>query len=237
MIDVRKFDAVSFDVLGTILDWEPEIAEFLDNWATAGGLTIDRGEVLAVYDRVRQPLQDERPALRYPEILKQTLLGMGDELGIAVPSAALATFAETAAQHRPFADSVAALEEMRAMGLKLAALSNIDDRSFAAVTASAGIAFDVIVTAQRVGAYKPDPAHFWVALSDLRALGIPMDRVLHVAQSRRADIVVANAIGLTCVWVNRPGHVFGRSGRGAETARPDIEADSLSAVVDMLKAG
>lgn len=125
---------------------------------------------------------------------------------------------------------------MRAIGFKLAALSNIDEDSLAKATSAAGITFDVVVTAERVGAYKPDHAHFWAALSDLRAMGIPMNRVLHVAQSLRADIVVANAIGLTSIWVNRPGHIFGRTGRGAETAKPDFEADSLAAVVRMLGA-
>ena len=99
---------------------------------------------------------------------------------------------------------------------------------------AAGFSFDVVVTAQRVGAYKPDHAHFWAALSDLLAKGIPPERVLHVAQSRRADIVPANALGLCCVWVNRTGRVFGRTGQGAETATPDAEIDSLAGLVSLL---
>ena len=237
MIDVTAFDAVSFDVYGTILNWEPEIARFLAEWAAAGGWTGDTAELLAAYDRVRQPVQQRRPALRYPEVLRETLRQLGDEWGLPVGAAALERFGGIAATHRPFHDSVAALDAMRAMGLKLAALSNIDNESFATATAAAGLRFDVVVTAERVGAYKPDPAHFWAARADLQALGIGPERVLHVAQSRRADIVVANAIGLKCVWVNRPGHVFGRTGQGAETARPDWQADSLAAVVRLLQAG
>ena len=237
MISAANFDAVSFDVYGTILDWEPEVATFLTAWAKAGGLTLNRTELLTAYDRIRQPLQDQRPAMRYPEVLARTLSGMGEEFGIEVSADACEEFSRTAAAHKPFADSVPALEAMRAMGLKLAALSNIDDASFAKVTAAADMRFDVVVTAQRVGAYKPDHAHFWAALADLRAHGIAMARVLHVAQSRRADIVVANAIGLTSVWVNRPGHVFGRTGRGADDAQPDYEVDSLAAVVALLDSG
>lgn len=234
MIDCNDFDAVSFDVYGTILDWEPQISDFLCDWSRSAGRAIPKQELLSAYDRLRQPLQDERPALRYPEILSRTLQHMGQEFGLDVPEQTLASFATIAARHRPFADSLAALDALRAKKLKLAALSNIDDVSFQQVTSAVGLAFDVVVTAERVGAYKPDHAHFWAALSDLRAMGIPMHRVLHVAQSRRADIVVANHIGLTCVWVNRPGHHFGRVGRGAEDAKPDFEADSLAAVVQML---
>ena len=235
MIDITRFDAVSLDVYGTVLDWEPEITSILQQWVSAAGRAIDREVLLSAYDRIRQPLQDERPALQYPDVLKRTLERMGDEFGMAVPTDLLERFSGIAATHKPFADSVGALHDMRSMGLKLAALSNIDDRSFATAMTSAGIEFDVVVTAQRVGAYKPDPAHFWAALSDLRAMGVPMQRTLHVAQSRRADIVVANAIGLTSVWVNRPGHAFGRTDRGAEDAKPDYTANSLSHVVDMLR--
>jgi len=234
MIDGARFDAITFDVYGTILNWEPEIAGFLGAWASSSGLNIEQPELLAAYDRLRQPLQDERPALRYPEILRRTLERMGAEYGVEVADDLLDRFSGIAATHEPFGDSVQALDDLRAMGFKLAALSNIDEGSFAKATSAAGITFDVVVTAERVCAYKPDPAHFWAALSDLRAMGIPMNRVLHVAQSLRADIVVANAIGLPSIWVNRPGHIFGRAGRGAEQAKPDFEADGLAAVARML---
>lgn len=235
MIEAGRFDAVSFDVYGTLLDWEPEIARFLGDWAAANGVKVDSETLLSAYDRLRQPQQDERPAMRYREVLERTLLALGRELGIGVDGESLARFSRIAETHKPFPDSAQALEDLRAMGFTLAALSNIDEASFAAATTAARLSFDVVVTAQRVGAYKPDPAHFWAALADLRAMGIPMERVLHVAQSRRADIVVANAIGLASMWVNRPGHRFGRTGRGAEKARPDYEAESLAAVVEMLR--
>lgn len=237
MIDTSSYDAVSFDVYGTILNWEPEIAGFLSSWSSTNGRVIDPVELLAAYDRIRQPIQSERPALRYPEVLKQTLLALGREFDVEVPSTALNQFSGIAATHQLFPDSAQALSDLRTMGLTLAALSNIDDASFAKVTADANISFDVVVTAQRVGAYKPDPSHFWAALADLKALGIPMHRVLHVAQSKRADIVVANDIGLDCVWVNRPGHIFGLTGQGAEHAKPDIEVDSLATVVRMFEGG
>ncbi len=237
MFSFKDFDALSFDVYGTILNWEPELAAFLGEWANASGKSVDHADLLSAYDRIRQPLQEHRPAWRYPEVLRRTLQQLGTEFGMATPPELLEQFSGIAATHKPFPDSKNALDEFRSMGLKLAALSNIDDASFAKVTASADIRFDVVVTAQRVGAYKPDHAHFWAALSDLQALDIPMERVLHVAQSRRADIVVANAIGLKSVWVNRPAHIFGRAGGGAETCKPHREVDSLAAVAAMLRGG
>lgn len=234
MIDAKRFDAITFDVLGTILNWEPEIADALQLWAQSNGLSVSRHDLLDTYDRMRQPLQTLRPALRYPEVLRRTLDAMAGEYGVSVVPDVRQKFGTLAATHRPFEDSVPALADLRSMGFKLAALSNIDDQSFQQATGIAGLSFDVVVTAERVGAYKPDPAHFWAALSDLLAMDIPMERVLHVAQSRRADIVVANAIGLSSVWINRIGHVFGRTGGGAEEVRPDWEFASLAELVAAL---
>ena len=236
MIDITKFDAISFDVYGTILNWEPEIAQFLQNWAMANGKTVSVETLLAAYDRLRQPFQEERQALRYPEVLKRTLDAIGDEFQMNASPELRRRFSRIAATHHPFDDSVQALADLRSMDLKVAALSNIDEHSFELVTKKAGISFDVVVTAERVGAYKPDHAHFWAALADLRARGIAKERVLHVAQSRRADIVAANALGLKSVWINRPGHIFGRVGNGAEEAKPYFEAGSLADLVRILRA-
>lgn len=228
------FDALSFDVYGTILDWEPEIVRFLDRFLLREGSPLRGRDVLLSYDRLRQPLQARRPALPYPEVLRETLAALAAETGITARAADLEAFAGIAATHHPFPDSAAALAAFRGMGLTLAALSNIDEASFARAMQAAGLRFDVVVTAERVGAYKPDLPHFRTALDDLAKRGIPASRVLHVAQSRRADIVPANALGLTCVWINRPGHVFGRS--GTETAHPDYEAPSLAALAAHLAA-
>ena len=110
-------------------------------------------------------------------------------------------------------------------------LSNIDDTSFRQILEAVGLRFEVVVTAQRVGAYKPDLPHFSAALADLRALGIEKERVLHVAQSRYADIVPANQLGLKCIWVDRPGHVFGRRSGGAEGAKPTLTVPDLKAIL------
>lgn len=228
------YDALTFDVYGTILDWEPDVADFLHDWATGNNLEISKTELLDVYDRFRQPLQSQRPALRYPEVLERTYDAVVTSFGHQADPYERKTFGRLAERHRPFPDSIAALNTLRSKGFVLGALSNIDDTSFKRVMTTAGFSFDIIVTAERVGAYKPDHAHFWAVLSDLLARGIPPERVLHIAQSKRADIVPANAIGLSCVWVNRPGHIFGRKGLGAEMATPDAETDSLAGVVSML---
>lgn len=227
-LQLSDFDALTFDFYGTIVNWEPEILSFLLKWTQDQGLSVPDDSLLEIYDRLRQPIQTERPAWRYPEVLRHTLDAMAQELDCALPSAVRDEFGGIAATHQPFPDSVQTLNALKARGLVLGALSNVDEVSFEKILGRLGVAFDFTVTAQRVGAYKPDKAHFMAALSDLRALGIEKDRVLHVAQSMRADIAPANELGILCVWVNRPGHVFGRRGGGAQSARPTFTVSSLA---------
>src|SRR6266496_4897681 len=96
--------------------------------------------------------------------------------------------------------------------------------------------FDLVVTAERVGAYKPDFTHFHTAIADLAATGIARARILHVGQSLRADITPANRLGLKCAWINRPGRLLGLSGEGAAEARPDLTVSSLQEFVTAITA-
>ena len=231
-LQLSAFDAVTFDFYGTIVDWEPEILSFLRGWTHGQGRSIPDSNLLETYDRLRQPIQTERPAWRYPEVLRRTLDAMAVELDCALPDALRLDFGGVAATHRAFPDSVEALDKLRKRGLVLGALSNVDEASFETLLNGLGFVFDIKVTAQRVGAYKPDRSHFMAALADLRALGIEKERILHVAQSKRADIVPAIELGLTCVWVERPGHVFGRRGGGAESARATYRVSSLAQLLN-----
>ena len=107
---------------------------------------------------------------------------------------------------------------------RLAIVSNVDDDLFAATALRLGVAFDWIVTAQQARSYKPASANFQLALE---RIGLPRERVLHVAQSLYHDIAPANALGLASVWVNRR---HGRAGGGATpaaTATPDLEVPDL----------
>ncbi len=63
------------------------------------------------------------------------------------------------------------------------------------------VPFEVIVTAETAGAYKPRPEPYRYALD---ALGLPPERVLFVAGSRH-DIPGAGGVGMDVWWHNRVG--------------------------------
>lgn len=66
-----------------------------------------------------------------------------------------------------------------------------------------GVPFSVVVSAERAGAYKPDPEPYRLALSEL---GVAPDRVLYVAGSPH-DVRGATEVGMQVFWHNRAGLV------------------------------
>jgi 2-haloalkanoic acid dehalogenase type II len=232
-VRLADFDAVTFDVYGTLIDWEPSIIAFLEGWAKRHGVKASGEELLRAFDRARAEIQKIRPALLYPDVLRRCFERICGEFGVAVDAASREAFSRAPHDWPAYPDSGAGLKALQARA-KIGALSNIDNASLRSSCTRLDFTFDIIVTAERVGAYKPDWPHFNTALADLEALGIPRSRVLHVGQSLRADIAPANKLRLKCAWVHRPGRELGLSGAGAADARPDLEVPSLAALVAAL---
>jgi 2-haloacid dehalogenase len=188
------------------------------------------------FDRARADIQNERPAHLYPEVLRRCFDRVSYEYGVAVDAAARDAFARSPHQWPAYPDHRRGLMALQRRA-KVGALSNIDNVSLESSCRKLAFQFDLVVTAERVGAYKPDWPHFRTAIEELGALGIPRERILHVGQSLRADIAPANRFGLKCAWINRPGRELGLSGEGAAEAKPDLTVSSLAELVAIIAAG
>jgi 2-haloacid dehalogenase len=79
------------------------------------------------------------------------------------------------------------------------------------------ITFDAVHTAQDIGSYKPDPRNFAYLSARVTEMGVPPDRLLHVAQSLFHDHAPANAAGIASAWIDRHGD---RAGWGATSPPP-----------------
>ncbi len=218
-MDYSNYDAITFDVYGTLIDWEPTILAALGRWTKANNVSIDDAALLESFDRARAHYQTLSPAPSYPRVLRSAYSYIADEFDLEIDSDERAKFGDSVGDWQPYADSVRALAQLR-QGYVLGALTNMDDASFAKSHALLDGCFDVVVTAERAGAYKPSLRHFVLGLTDLAERKIPPRRVLHVAQSLRADVRPANLLGQDVVWINREGRGLGHTGIGAELAVP-----------------
>jgi putative hydrolase of the HAD superfamily len=106
---------------------------------------------------------------------------------------------------RLFDDALPCLRWLRAMGLRLAAVTNAASRHQRAKLAALDLeaAFDAVVISDEVGAAKPDPAIFHAACA---ALGVGPAHAVHVGDRLDLDAQGARAAGLHGVWLDRSRH-------------------------------
>ena len=228
-LDPNRFDLLTFDCYGTLVDWEAGIIAAVRDACAAHGAEPTEATILAAFGAAEHVVQAERYRT-YREVLALTLDRMGHTLGFRPTSTDCDAFAASVGSWPPFPDTVDSLRRL-ATRYRLGIVSNVDDDLFAETATNLGTDFDWIVTAQQVGSYKPAPAHFEEMATRSQ---IPVDRTLHVAQSLFHDIGPASALGYATVHVNRPS----RGGHGGATppsdARPDATVTDMAGVARLL---
>jgi len=210
-LEWHRFRALTFDCYGTLIDWEAGIISVLRPWAERHHIAAEDGELLTAFGEVEARCEQEHPRRLYADILRTVGADIGGRWGLARDPAMGEAVSRSIEQWPAFPDSAGALARL-ARRYKMVIVSNVDRGGFAHSLPKLGITFDAVVTAQDVGSYKPDPAHFYEAFRQLAAQGVPRDLVLHVAQSLYHDHVPAKALGMTTVWINRR---MGKEGWGA----------------------
>lgn len=225
-IDPDRFDLLTFDCYGTLVDWEAGIIAAVREVCAAPG----DAAILAAFGDSEHVVQAERYRT-YREVLALTLERMGHTLGFRPTQAECTAFAASVGRWPPFPDTIDALARL-ATRYRLGIVSNVDDDLFAETAAHLKTGFDWIVTAQQTGSYKPAPAHFKEMA--MRS-GIPADRTLHVAQSLFHDIAPASALGYATVHVNRPSRAGGTGATPPSDASPDATVTDMAGVARLLE--
>ncbi len=229
---LTDFTTLTFDCYGTLIDWETGIARALEPWLARSGLSPSRNEVLESFAAAEEVHERATPAALYPDILRRSLAEMATAWGVPLEPAEANAFAASVGDWPAFPDSAEALAYLK-QHYKLVIISNVDRSSFARSNARLEIEFDLIVTAQDVGSYKPDLANFHYAFDKLAALGVAKEQILHTAQSLYHDHAPAAKLGLASLWINRRQDQAGGGATvaPAEAVRPDFELPSMAAFV------
>ena len=227
MLDLSRFDTLTFDCYGTLIDWETGILAALHRILSAHGKTIDDATLLKLYGDFEQ-LSEEGEFHPYKEVLQSVVRRFGAELGFEPSDDEARSLPDSLASWNPWPDTVDSLQRLKKK-VRLAIISNVDDNLFAATCPKLQVEFDEVITAQQARAYKPSLKIFELALS---RFGTPRNRILHIGQSIFHDVVPAQKLGLATVWVNRPSARAGVGAVKAADAKADWEISSLSALLD-----
>jgi 2-haloalkanoic acid dehalogenase type II len=219
---VLPYDILTFDCYGTLIDWETGIGGAIAGAARAAGVELERETILQVHAEVEPQIQAER-FRSYREVLELVALATAERLGWELAPELAAFLPASLPDWPPLPDTNAALAALEKKGYRLGILSNVDDDLLAGSREHLTADFELIVTAELVGAYKPATPHFLHARKRIGSA-----RWLHVAQSYFHDVEPAVALGVPVVWVNRKHEA------PTGEARPLAEVATLAELVDWL---
>ena len=223
MLDFSRFELLTFDCYGTLINWEEGILRCLHRILAAHGKDTDDATILQLYGDF-EAQAEHGEYRRYREVLQSVVRQFGERLGFAPTEQEVRSLPESLQEWKPWPDTAVALRQLNSR-FRLAIVSNVDDDLFAATQPQLGVEFDEIITAQQAGAYKPSLKIFELALS---RVGVPAYRILHVGQSVYHDVLPAQSLGLATVWVNRPSARAGVGAVKAVKGRPDLQVSSLA---------
>lgn len=229
---LSDFKVLTFDVYGTLIDWETGMVNGLAPLTARVSRSLSRDDILEAHAFHESTTQAQTPGKKYSELLAVVYKRLAEEWGVPVDLAECQTYGRSVEHWPAFPDSAAALQYLK-QHYRLVILSNVDNDSFEHSNRKLLVDFDGRYTAEDVGSYKPSPRNFEYMLMQLARLGYGKADILHTAESMFHDHKSANAFGLTSCWIYRrhdqPG--FGATMNPGVMAKVDFTFHSMADLV------
>lgn len=217
--------ALLFDVFGTVVDWRGSIIRELRRVGRRHGVRADwavladawRAGYRPAMDRVRRGAS---PWRSIDELNLEILMPLAARAGLRLKSAEMHDL--NAAWHRlkPWPDSATGLARLK-RHFVIGTLSNGNVSLLVDLARNGRLPWDVVLSAELFGHYKPDPE---VYLGAAELLDLPAKAVMLVA-AHKDDLGAARRCGLQTAFVRRPME----HGRPAEPDAADDERSDFNA--------
>jgi len=214
---------VTFDCYGSLIDWETGAFDAYQKEAERDGFTVDRSVVLPLFLSIQHEIQSGSYEL-YAEVLRRTAVRSAREMGWDLEPSRSGFLPDSVPRWPAFRETNAQLERF-GKKFEVGILSNIDDKLLGATRRHFRVDFDLVVTAQQVRSYKPDPAHFKECQ---RRIGGKKGWV-HIASGYETDIEPCLKAKVPVIWVNRHGDPL-----DANQKKPDAEVKTLRDAAKLL---
>ncbi|HEY2216287.1 MAG TPA: HAD hydrolase-like protein [Solirubrobacteraceae bacterium] len=216
---------VTFDVYGTLIDWETGIYEAFAKEAARDEFEIDRAQLIALFHEISREIEGGSYEL-YAEVLRRTAIEIAKRLEWPLEPSRSGFLPDSVQRWKPFKETNTQLQKL-AKKYKLGLLSNIDDKLLGQTRRHIPTDFDLVVTAQQVRSYKPEAAHFTECA---RRVGGKRGWV-HVTSSHYHDVVPCVKARVPVIWVNRSKEQLEGSAK-----KPTVEVSNLKEAAKQLGA-
>lgn len=199
---LTDYKALTFDVYGTLIDWETGMINGLKDLVAKADRALSRNEILEAHARHESSQQKYTPSKKYSEILETVYKRLAEEWGVVYSREDCIAYGKSVKDWPAFPDSQGALNYLK-RHYKLVVLTNVDNDSFKYSNEKLGVEFDARYTAEDIGTYKPAGQNFDYMLDKIGDIGIAKSEILHTAESMFHDHGPANKYGLANCWIYR----------------------------------
>lgn len=200
MNPLRGIRAVTFDAGGTLIEPWPSVGHVYAAVARMHGINADPAALNRQFARAWKAKNRFDYSRGHWFALVEEAFGGTGTVGIDLFDSIYNHFTLAKPWH-VFEDVLPTLEALKRHGMKLAVISNWDERLRPLLgKLELDRYFDVLIISTEVGAHKPDPRIFEAAL---RQLGVAPHQALHIGDSHREDVAGARAAGLGALCIRR----------------------------------
>ncbi|MFW2541228.1 HAD-IA family hydrolase [Primorskyibacter sp. 2E107] len=230
---LTAFSYISFDVVGTLIDFEGAIKGGLADIAAKEGIDLNGEAALAVYRDARY----EPDAGLFPDDLGRCYGRIAAAFGLPDTPEYRQSMVDAVGDADPFADSVEAMARLKAR-YKLIAMTNARRWAFDKYAAKLGNPFWAGFTCDDTGTEKPDPSFFHHVFDRVAMDGGTKSDILHTAQSQHHDIGISRELGMTNAWIQRRHAQDGYGGtiEPVSFTEPDYHFHTLIELADAADA-
>jgi 2-haloacid dehalogenase/putative hydrolase of the HAD superfamily len=216
---------VTTDCYGTLIDWEKGILDAFSKEADRDGFSFDEQAFIDRFLEVQAEIMSGSYEL-YAEVLRRTAVKVAGEIGWELEPSRAQFLPDSVSRWQPFREANAAMDRL-GKRYDVGIVSNIDDKLLGVSRRHLRTDLDLVVTAQQVRSYKPDPAHF---KETARRIG-GKKGWLHIGSGYDADVAPLLKMNVPVIWVNRRGEKL--DGR----KKPDAEVRNFRDAAKKLGAG
>ena len=216
---------VTFDVYGTLIDWDKGVLDAFQKEADRDGFTLDQNELTALFHEISREIEGGSYEL-YAEVMRRTATEIAKRLGWPLEPSRAGFLPDSVQRWPAFRESNPQLKKF-VKKFQTGLISNVDDKLLGQTRRHIPHDYELVVTAQQVRSYKPDPAHF---KEFARRIGGKKGWV-HVASSYYHDVGPCLKEKIPVVWVNRTGEEL-ESGQ----KKPDAVVSTLKEAAELLGA-
>ncbi len=221
-----KVNWLTFDVDGTLIDWETAINDAFQQEAQREGFTlVDPDAIFPRFLELQHEIQSGSYEL-YAEVLRRCAVQIAKELEWPLEPSRAGFLPASLPRWRPFKETNTQLTRF-GKKFQTGLISNIDDKLLGETRRHLPHEFDLVVTAQQVRSYKPDSAHF---TEFARRVGSKKNWV-HICSGVHADVEPCIKAKVPVIWVNRRKEQLDPSAK-----KPTAEVKTLLEAAKLLGA-